>query len=143
MIDLTRTYSFEDYFTDIFKDVWCELYEGNVYFPSDKDKPIILQPDIVIISSLEEVKDDGYYGAPEMIVEVLSKSTQHRDWRYKYNIYESRGVKEYWICSPLDRQITVFQREGSIFGEGVCYNMQDEIPVGIFNGEKITLRSIL
>jgi len=45
-------------------------------------------------------KDQMFFPVPDMIVEVLSKSTEKRDRGIKYDDYESHGVKEYWIVDP-------------------------------------------
>ena len=34
---------------------------------------------------------------PQLIIEILSTSTQHRDRGVKYKDYEANGVQEYWI----------------------------------------------
>ncbi|WP_197046757.1 Uma2 family endonuclease [Oceanobacillus salinisoli] len=36
-------------------------------------------------------------GAPDLIVEILSKSTAKIDRMIKFNRYQRAGVKEYWI----------------------------------------------
>ena len=44
---------------------------------------------------------------PEIIFEILSPSTRHRDLRIKLAKYELMGIKEYWIVDPKSKTITI------------------------------------
>ena len=51
------------------------------------------------------INEDGYfYGAPNLIVEVLS-TDKKRDTVTKKRLYEKAGVKEYFTVDPLSRKI--------------------------------------
>ena len=65
-------------------------------------------PDLMIVCSKDIIKDKGVYGAPDLIVEVLSFSTAARDRNYKKNLYERCGVKEYWIVDTGNRSVEVY-----------------------------------
>jgi len=61
-----------------------------------------VQPDILFIGNKNKkiLKDDGYaHGAPDLIIEILSKD-EDRDRKLKKDIYEKAGVKEYFIIDP-------------------------------------------
>jgi Uma2 family endonuclease len=45
-------------------------------------------------------EDQMQFPAPDLVVEVLSKSTATNDRTTKYEDYEAHGVKEYWIIDP-------------------------------------------
>ncbi len=62
-------------------------------------------PDSMIICNQDIIKRDGVYGAPDLVIEVLSPSTAHRDKGDKKALYEKHGVKEYWIISPDEKSI--------------------------------------
>lgn len=44
---------------------------------------------------------------PDLVVEVLSVSTERRDCDERREIYERAGVREYWIVDPFTRTVTV------------------------------------
>ena len=48
---------------------------------------------------------------PDLVVEVLSPSTQRRDRGPKRDIYQRNGVREYWLLDARRRAITVLVRD--------------------------------
>lgn len=58
----------------------------------------VYQPDILFLNNdqLSFIKRKGIYGAPALIIEVLSEGTYQYDLGDKKEIYEQSGVKEYW-----------------------------------------------
>ena len=50
-------------------------------------------------------EDQMQFPAPNLVVEVLSKSTENRDRTIKYEDYEAHGVKEYWIIDSSKQTI--------------------------------------
>ncbi|MBQ7477129.1 MAG: Uma2 family endonuclease [Selenomonadaceae bacterium] len=79
----------------------------DVHFPDGN----LLDPDLVVVTKEnEKILDWGgaIYGVPDMVVEVLSPSTRTRDLTIKKDIYESNGVKEYWIVDPYMRTVDVY-----------------------------------
>lgn len=75
-----------------------------VFAPVDVylDRKNAFQPDIIYISRerMGIIGKKGLYGAPDLIVEILSPSTSRYDRRDKKNVYERSGVKEYWLVDP-------------------------------------------
>jgi Uma2 family endonuclease len=53
-------------------------------------------------------EDQMQFPAPDLVVEVLSKSTANNDRTIKYEDYEAHGVKEYWIIDPTKQTIEQF-----------------------------------
>jgi Uma2 family endonuclease len=65
-------------------------------------------PDVMIVCNRDIVKTDGIYGAPDLVVEILSPSTAKKDKGYKKDLYEKCGVKEYWIVEVETQSIEVY-----------------------------------
>jgi Uma2 family endonuclease len=77
----------------------------DVYF-SDVD---VFQPDIFFIARgrLGIVTETRVEGPPDLVVEILSPSTGYYDLAHKKNVYESSGVKEYWIADAAEKTLEV------------------------------------
>ena len=72
-------------------------------------------PDVMIVCNRDIIRPDGIYGAPDLVVEVLSPSTMNNDLGRKKDVYERAGVKEYWIVSPVEKAITVYRLQEGRF----------------------------
>ncbi|MBQ7516584.1 MAG: Uma2 family endonuclease [Schwartzia sp.] len=68
----------------------------------------ILRPDVSIVCDRSKIRPNGIFGAPDLVVEVLSISTEKRDRGIKKDAYEKAGVREYWIVRPADRAVEVY-----------------------------------
>jgi Uma2 family endonuclease len=55
--------------------------------------------------------------APLLLVEVVSKGQEKRDYRYKRSEYGARGVAEYWIVDPLAAQVTILELVDGFYEE--------------------------
>lgn len=62
-------------------------------------------PDFMIVCDRSKIKPTGIYGAPDLVCEVLSPSTEKYDRGHKKDIYEKFGVKEYWLVDTVRRSI--------------------------------------
>ena len=64
------------------------------------------EPDIIFVSSarLSIVNDDRVDGAPDLVIEIVSKDSVQRDREEKYDEYETAGVHEYWIIDNRPRR---------------------------------------
>ncbi len=85
----------------------------------------VLQPDILVVSrERRSIIGDEYVGpAPDLVVEVLSPSTESRDRIAKAKRYATFGVREMWLVDHSATTIEVlvnseegFRRE-ALFGE--------------------------
>lgn len=70
------------------------------------DQENIYQPDIFYVAkeNLHKIKGH-FYGAPDLIIEVLSPSNANYDKVDKKEIYEKYAVKEYFIVEPTDKSV--------------------------------------
>lgn len=87
----------------------------DVYFNEEN----AFQPDILFVAGekSEIVKEDGIYGAPDLIVEVLSPSTGYYDLKKKFQVYEKYGVREYFIIDPEDNEAVGYRNDNGKYHE--------------------------
>ena len=89
------------------------LFEKDGDSPEDVDT--MVEPDISIVCDPSKLDKHGCKGAPDMVVEVLSPSTQRHDRLVKLALYQRAGVREYWIVEPETQTVQVFlQQDGSL-----------------------------
>jgi Uma2 family endonuclease len=74
------------------------------------------QPDAFYIANerLSILAEDGVQGAPDLVIEVLSPSTERHDKGPKKKIYAATGVQELWLVDPRAREVAVFDLQRSV-----------------------------
>jgi Uma2 family endonuclease len=69
------------------------------------------QPDLVYVSKENaDIIDleEGILGIPDLIIEIISPSSVRLDRITKKELYESFGIKEYWIIDPNNTSIEIY-----------------------------------
>lgn len=81
------------------------------------DKANIPQPDIVWIAANSRciVGEKYLQGPPEMIVEIFSPSTETKDRKTKFNLYQRYAIPEYWMVDPELEFIEVYVFENGAY----------------------------
>lgn len=69
-----------------------------------------VRPDVVL--ACNETSEDYLTRRPEIIFEVISKSSMQRDEELKFRLYASEQVPFYAIIYPNDRKARLFRLEG-------------------------------
>ena len=114
-------YAYQNKCGRVFTDsLEVHLPDGNVFRP---DLIVMTKENAGLINW-----NRGIYGVPDMVVEVLSRSTRKIDLTVKKDSYEACGVKEYWIVDPLYCSVDVYLlRDGKYFldGEYIYYNEEE------------------
>jgi len=74
---------------------------------------LALQPDVLFIAkSRQSIIKSHIYGAPDLVMEVVSPDRPRRDYKDKKEQYEAHRVKEYWIVDPGRKRIEVWSLQG-------------------------------
>ena len=90
-------------------------------------------PDLIWVSNerIETLMDDAGHltGAPELVIEVLSKSQKdkERDRKSKLKLYSVEGVQEYLIFDREQQIIEIFRREDGILVKALTLYAQDAL----------------
>ena len=120
----------------------CEVFSApfDVYLKDGIDEWVI--PDLTVICDPSKIQEKGCVGAPDLVVEILSKTTAVKDRTVKLTLYRTAGVKEYWIVDPYGETVEVYQLGENVFSLPDIYGVEDVVKVGIFDDLQITLREI-
>ena len=81
----------------------------------------VVQPDLIFISKERAhiIAEEAVFGAPDLVIEILSPSTAARDMGCKRDLYERHGVKEYWMADVNSVWIRVLRLNAAGFFEVV------------------------
>lgn len=87
----------------------------DVYF----DTKNVYQPDSTFIANenTNGIKENGFHGAPDLIIEILSPATARYDLEDKKDVYERYGVKEYWIVDPATKEVKGYTLQNGGYAE--------------------------
>jgi Uma2 family endonuclease len=68
----------------------------------------VVQPDISVICDKTKIDSQGCLGAPDWVIEILSKGNSKKEMQLKYQLYQESGVKEYWLIYPYEKAVHQF-----------------------------------
>lgn len=104
----------------------------------------IRQPDIVFMSSKHENRiTKQYFGVPDLVIEILSESTEKEDRAIKLREYEKAGVPEYWIVDPFNKSIEVFTLESRVYIIFGKWGPDEIAKSKLLDGFEVNVREIL
>lgn len=107
-----------------------EVFDAPVDVLLDRDS--VVQPDLLFIrrDRLGIVRERAIHGPPDLIVEILSPSTEQRDRGAKRALYAKYGVLHYWMVDPVSKTLMELVLEGQEYlvrgtaGEGAVVRTQ-------------------
>jgi Uma2 family endonuclease len=86
---------------------------------TDKEIVTVVQPDLCVVCDPKKIDERGCLGAPDWIIEILSRHTSSRDLREKFEVYEEAGVREYWVVHPQEHTVLVYTLNAKGKYEGI------------------------
>ncbi len=97
-------------------------------------------PDFMVVCDRSKIQSKWVYGAPDLLVEILSPSTARNDRMRKKDVYAASGVLEYWIVSPEEQSIEVYLlRDGAYTLDNLYAYCSDEDQADMTEAEKAGL----
>lgn len=95
----------------------------------------VVQPDLFVLCDLSKLEQQICNGAPDWIIEILSKSTAAKDLKVKFELYQAAGVHEYWVVYPAEEAIQSYVLDQQGIYQHVrktAFVKGEKIPVQIF-----------
>ena len=111
----------------------CVPFVAPVDVNLDNDDKTMVQPDVLIVCDRNKITRARIYGAPDLVVEVVSPSNSFVDTLIKLNKYKKAGVREYWIVFPDEKKVFTYFFEES--EDPTIYSFGATVPVRIWNSE--------
>ena len=104
------------------------------YAPTDVvfDETNVVQPDLMVVCDRSKITERCIEGAPDLIIEILSPSTNLRDRRLKKTLYERFGVKEYLIVDPAAETVDRYLLVDGRYGAPDIFNWDEPLPLHLF-----------
>jgi Uma2 family endonuclease len=102
-----------------------------------------VQPDVLVVCDPDKVKSRGIFGAPDLIIEILSPSSGRRDRWDKKALYEKYGVKEYLLFDPDGKYAEQYVLEESgKFSSGEAFDQEAKMILNSLDGLELPLDEI-
>lgn len=133
------------------RDKPCQVWHApfDVRFPekgkgtANDEIYTVVQPDLCVVCDLSKLDDRGCLGAPDFIIEILSKGNSKHDVETKFRLYEENGVREYWIVHPEEQTVTVFVLgEDEKYHNVGMYAQDSKVKVNIFDDFHVDLAEV-
>ena len=127
----------------------CEVYPAPFAvrpFAQAGDTPegtdTMVEPDITVVCDLDKLDDLGCKGAPDLVIEVLSPSTERHDRFVKFNLYQRAGVREYWLVNPQGKTVQSFVLEEGRYTAHDFAVAGEQMPVSVLAGCVLDLSQV-
>ena len=102
----------------------------------------MVQPDICVICDPSKFEEKGCLGAPDIVIEILSPANNKKELKYKHEVYEEAGVKEYWVVDPGEKAVQIFlHTNGKLLASGYLYP-EDKVTTPILPGFSLDLAKL-
>jgi Uma2 family endonuclease len=97
-------------FFQFLKGTPCTVFPApfDVVLPIGSHEDTVVQPDVTVVCDRSKITTQGCIGSPDLVVEVVSKSSVKHDLHEKFQVYEQAGIREYWIIHPTDKSLIIF-----------------------------------
>ncbi|MEO1218724.1 MAG: Uma2 family endonuclease [Bacteroidota bacterium] len=136
-----------------FKGKPCRVYHApfdvRLPLPQEKQKgkkvDTVVQPDICVVCDLSKIDESGCLGAPDWVIEILSKGTASKDLNEKFELYQHAGVKEYWIVHPHEATVLPYRlnKDGKYESlRAAPFSSEEKVPLGVFPGFEVDLKEV-
>lgn len=107
-------------------------------------QPVPVEPDILFVQrERRHIIEERYIeGAPDLVVEVLSRSNAEYDRTTKYAQYERAGVTEYWIVNYWDETVTVYNLVNDRYELTYTFQKGETVASQVLTGFQIAIADL-
>lgn len=125
----------------------CKVYAApfDVRFsrnPEDSKVDSVVQPDISVICDHSKLDDKGCFGAPDLIVEILSPGNSRIELQIKYELYEEFGVREYWVIFPMECSLLIYSLINGKYHPSRLFTPGQKVGSSVLPGFELDLEEV-
>lgn len=135
------SFALTDYFNR--KGGSCEVFPAPFAVYLNRDNRNYVEPDISVICDKDKLDKRGCHGAPELVIEIVSESSQNLDYKIKLFKYQSAGVREYWVVNPLTQIVNTYRFDETLPGEDGAFPFDNEISFGMYPELSVRLSEMI
>ena len=109
---------------------------------SDDD---VVQPDLLFVSRDREeqlLKQENVRGAPDLVVEILSPSSEDTDRGAKHKLYGRHGVTEYWLVDPIAETVSIHRQRGGVLVAANTFSREQTLRSPLLAGLELDLEDV-
>jgi Uma2 family endonuclease len=105
----------------------------------------VVVPDLIYLSRERAhfLTPKNLQGPPDLVVEILSRSTRSRDRELKRVLYERVGTQEYWLVDPEREAVDAYRRGAGGFQNPIRYARTDTLSTPLLPGLDLQLDRVL
>ena len=105
----------------------------------------IVEPDLLFVSKSRSstVTETNVQGAPDLVVEVLSRTSAEIDRTTKLKLYARSGVEEYWIIDPGGPSAEIYRRQEKGCAPVKTLGATDSLTLPLFPGFSLPLKDLV
>jgi Uma2 family endonuclease len=103
----------------------------------------VLEPDLLfVLNEHRHIIQDWVRGAPDLVIEIVSPTTEAIDRGPKLKAYARFGVPEYWIVDPEQRAIEVYRATSEGYQPAQVFQGPDALTSLLLPGFSLSLREV-
>ncbi|MBA3869093.1 MAG: Uma2 family endonuclease [Anaerolineae bacterium] len=108
------------------------------------DNANIPQPDIIWIAENSRCTIGKKYlqGPPELVIEIFSPSTELKDRKDKFNLYQRFAIPEYWMVDPELEFIEVYVHENGAYKRLGVFEPGESFVSPVLGGKTVEVNRI-
>jgi Uma2 family endonuclease len=108
------------------------------------ERKYVIQPDIVFLKQNRSwlIGEKGLWGAPDLIIEIMSPDTREQDRQLKRKLYSRFGVGEYWIVDPDTEMVEVLAWSEMGYATAGRYRKTDPLSSPTLPGFSLPLQKV-
>ena len=105
----------------------------------DFDADLVVQPDLLFVSTeRSQAVRDRVYGAPDMVLEVLSPAPRVGVLDQRIGWFARYGVRECWLANIPTKQLVVLTLAHGAIARRAIFDGGQPIRSGVFEGLELT-----